>query len=294
MFQTTEPIMRAKRIALLVFLTFLIAAPLAAQPDPPAGGHGMLILGSRGEIYLAHLAMRNVPEHMFQLVLRVDLAASASTRIADRAFVGETADLDTVGANEIYFLDRNHPDNDAEVYTLRPKETFVLTELADGRRASFRGDVVRGHFERAPGSPTLLRDAIFQVDEVVFFQDLRTLNGGEPHPLDAGKWQAFLFGVDGEHWLGHRITLHGAFEQPDNNAFHQVFPVAAATSSQVGFDASARAIPIELDGVDAARLPDGGGRFEATVTGLVDGVPVPLTLEIEPEHYFEELFEVGN
>jgi hypothetical protein len=96
-------------------------------------GHGMLVLGNKNNIYLLHLAMRTAPAHQFQLILKVDLEAGPTTRIGDRSFVGEEISLDSTGANQVYFLDRNHPDNKVSIYTLRPGERFPLIDINGDR-----------------------------------------------------------------------------------------------------------------------------------------------------------------
>ncbi len=292
--QGIAPVMQAGRLVAFSLMFVLINGPLAAQPpDPPPGFHGMLVLGTRGEIYLLHLAMRNVPQHMFQLVVRIELEGSSRTRIGDRDFLGEAADLATVSPDQVYFLDRNHPGNDVAVYTFQPAESFVLTEIPDGRRLTFRGDIVRGHFERDPNAPAILRDVIVSVRDIVFFQDLRALDSNAPHPLAEGKRELLLFGANEEYFLTHRITLHGDVGQPDNNAFHQVFPLTADTSAGLRFEPSSRAVAVEIEGSETALLPTEGGLFPAQLRGLVDDVALPLTLELGPEHYFEELMKAG-
>ena len=274
----------------------MLTAPAAAQlPDPPSGFHGMLVLGTQGNIYLVHLAMRSRPEHRFQLLMEVDFEAAGG--IGDRTFLDEDTGLASASANEIYFRDRNHPDNPVSVYTFRPDEGFVLTEIPQGERLSFRGDIVRGHFERDREPPTLLENAVIVVRKILFFQDFRELDPDAPHPLDEGRLEMLLFGGDGEYFLTHRITLHGDPEAPEerNNAFHQVFPLRSASAERLRFRSLSEAVPLTLDGAEATsvgRLPEAGGRFPARLHGLIEGVSTPLPLEVEvgPEHYLEVLF----
>jgi hypothetical protein len=279
-------------VAVLVAWAILCPPPAGAQPPgPPPGFHGMLVLGTQGKIYLLHLAMRSNPVHRFQLLLEVDFAAAGG--IGDRTFVGDS-DLASVPANEIYLRDRTHLDNSVSVYTLRPRESFVLTEIPRGERLSFRGDIVRGHFERDSEAPTLLENAVIVVRKILFFQDFRALDPAAPHPLDEGRLEMLLFGGDGEYFLTHRITLQGEPKEPGDNAFHQVFPVRAATAERLRFGTLGQAVPLTLEGSEATplgRLPAAGGRFPARLDGLVEGVSTSLPLEIEvgPEHYLEVL-----
>jgi len=276
----------------LLIVALLAAAPAGAElPDPPPGGHGMLVLGTQGKIYLVHLAMRSRAEHRFQLVLEVDFEAAGA--IGDRSFVGDR-DLASVPANEIYFRDRNHPDNPVSVYTLDPLESFALTEIPRGERLSFRGDVVRGHFERDDEPPILLENALIVVRRILFFQDFRELDANASHPLDEGRLEMLLFGSEGEYFLTHRITLHGDPGEPGDNAFHQVFPLSTASAERLRFGSLEQAVPLMIDGseaTDLGRLPVAGGGFPARIEGLIEGVSTSLPLEVEvgAEHYLEIL-----
>jgi hypothetical protein len=263
--------------------------------EMPHGHHGMLVLGTRGKIYMLHLAMRGMGPHRVQLILEADLQAGPHTMIHDREFVGDGASLESTGAAQIYFEDRNHPDNAVPLYTFRPREGFSLSEILDGRRSTFRGDVVRGHFEREAGSaPTLLSDIVVKVEQIVYAQALQSPAPGTPHPLENGKLAYLLFGAHGEYFVDHQITLHGQEDQPGDNAFHQVFQVGERTSGAFNFDGTRQALAIEVDSEQATplgRLPGAGGTFTAQLRGLVEGVDssLPLELTLEPEHYLEVL-----
>lgn len=281
--------------ALLILALLAVAPAGAAQlPAPPPGAHGMLVLGTQGKIYLVHLAMRSRAEHRFQLVLEVDFEAAGA--IGDRTFVGDS-DLASVPANEIYFRDRNHPDNPVSIYTLDPLESFALTEIPRGERLSFRGDIVRGHFERDDEPPILLDNALVVVRKILFFQDFRTLDSDAPHPLHRRKerLEMLLFGSEGEYFLTHQITLHGNLGEPGDNAFHQVFPLSTASAERLRFGSLEQAVPLTIDGseaTDLGRLPGLGGSFPGHLEGLIEGVSTPLPLEVEvgAEHYLEVLF----
>jgi len=257
--------------------------------EMPQGHHGMLVLGTRGKIYMLHLAMRGMGPHQIQLILETDLQAASQTMVHDREFVGDQVSLDSMGAAQVYFEDRNHPDNGVRLYTFRPGEGFSLTEILDGRRSTFRGDVVRGHFEREAGSaPTLLMDVVVKVERIVYAQVLGAPAPGTPHPLEQGKLAYLLFGAHGEYFVDHQITLHGQEGQPGDNAFHQVFQVGESTAG------TRRALSVVIDSAQATsigRLPKAGGTFSAQLKGLVEGLDgsLPLELALEPQHYLEVL-----
>lgn len=253
--------------------------------------HGMLVLGNQNEIYLLHLAMRRMPAHKFQLILKIELEAGPSTLIGDTSFVGDDVDLDNTSANQVYFLDRGHPANDVSLYSFRPGEDFPLMEIIVGDRTSFRGDFVRGHFERRPEPPDILTDVTVRVKEILYAQPLQAPAPDVPHPLETGKLEFLLFGSRDEYFISHKITLHN---QPTDNAFHQVFELQESTAQQLNFDLTRKVALVEIDGTRAAangRLPETGGSFPCSLNELIQDseVPLPLELEVHPEHYLEVL-----
>ena len=173
---------------------------------------------------------------MFQLILEVNLAHSLRTRVGDRTFIGDAVDFNTATPKQIYFLDRNDTKNKTSVYTFEPTEPFVLNEIPKGKRLSFRGNIVRGHFERDAAPPRILEDVIVNVNQIIYFQDLRLFDSKTTHPLEEGKLQFLLFGANDQYFITHKITLHGEKGIPDNNGFHQVFLVEAGSAQHLNFD----------------------------------------------------------
>lgn len=270
------------------------AATPAQLPAPPAGFHGMLVLGTHDAIYFLHLAMRSPSPHQFQLVMKARLRAVEGTAIADRTFVGPDAGLDAMNAEEVYFADRTHADNPVAVYTFQPTTSFVLTEIPAGERTSFVGDVVRGHFERDDDPPAILSGVQVEVEEILYFADLREpLAESSPH--QQGRLEYLLFGGGDEFFLSHRITLHGTQDESDDNAFHQVFKLSPAAAAALRFGAERHAMEVHFssdDGTAMGRLPETGGTFGGVLRGLVTGVDdgLPFGPEVEAEHYLEVLF----
>src|SRR5262245_45038052 len=124
-----------------------------SSSDPP-GGHGMLIVGE-DTVYLSHLPMVMSP-HDYQVIL-------------EATFTKEGSDPEAT-----YVNDRKQ--TAAKVYTL-PPEPFVLPDLVPAqpggqpRRRSFRGDVVRNHFERKQTKPVVLSKGVtIDVVNVVTFR----------------------------------------------------------------------------------------------------------------------------
>jgi hypothetical protein len=180
------------------------------------------------------------------------------------------------------------------LYTFVPAEEFALTEIPQGKRVSIPGHIVRGHFERAPGSPVVLRDIEARINHILYFQDLRQPIAGTSHPLQVGKLGFLLFGANGEYFMSHQVTLHGHQGAPDDNGFHQEFPIKSSTAALLDFHVVRSAVSLEIDAAHATsegRLPQQGGTFAAHVNGLLQGMDTPLALliELDPEHYLEVL-----
>jgi hypothetical protein len=281
-------------VLMIAILTIGHATWAQELPDPPAGMHGMLVLGTKEKIYLQHLAMRTHAAHRFQLIIEVEFVRGPQSAIEDRAFVGQEMNFETASATQIYFHDRNHKNNHTPLYTFVPAQQFALTEIPQGKRVSIQGRVVRGHFERDAGAPVVLRDIEVKINHILCFQDLRQPIAGTPHPLQVGKLGFLLFGANGEYFMSHQVTLHGRQGAPDDNGFHQEFPIKASTAGLLNFDVARSAVSLEIDAVHATsegRLPQQGGTFAARLNGLIQGMDTPLALQIEldPEHYLEVL-----
>ncbi len=270
-------------------------AGAAQLPPPPPGRHGMLVLGTQEDIYFLHLAVRSPSPHQFQLIMKTRLVDGGDTGIGDRTFVDDNDAVEDMTVEEVYFADRNHVDNDVELYTFRPTESFVLTEIPARQRVSFVGDIVRGHFEDLDADPpSILTSVQVDVVEILYFEDLRKPLTGT-HPRDEGRLEFLLFGGGEEFFLDHRITLDGTQNADDDNAFHQVFRLTPGAAARMRFSADRNVVGVQLsteEATAAGRLPTTGGSFGALLLGLVAGseATIPVTLDIGPEHYLEVLF----
>jgi hypothetical protein len=286
-----------KGIGVLVMIVVLAGGASAQNlPEPPAAIHGMLVVGTQGRVYLLHLAMRTHPAHQFQLIMEAEFVRGPATALVDRRFVGDEVELDAVNPGDVYVRDRTHDDNEARHYTFVPADTFVLTEIPQGTRATVRGHLVRGHFELPATDPTpLLRDVEARIVRILYVHDLREDVADVPHPLSQGRLEYLLFGGDGEYFAEHRITLHAGADEGEDNAFHQVFELKPSTAQRLNFDVTRRTVLLDIDAghaTPAGRLPEAGGSFAAHLVGLVQDAdtPLPLDLELEREHYLEVLF----
>jgi hypothetical protein len=171
---------------LLLAAMVALTTPAAAQHDPTAGTHGMVIFGARGEL-LSHLPLYRAP-HDWQMLLRVSLAADGATSVPDPV---ATLAADRAATGEV-------------LYTLEP-EPFAHSELASGERREFRGTLYRGHFER--GGVPIARGVVVRTEAVLHRCPLLA---GQPH---ASAGQHLLIASGGEGFLVHRIDGAPDFDQ---------------------------------------------------------------------------------
>jgi hypothetical protein len=152
--------------------------------DRPAV-HGMLLFGER-RVYLSHLPLFHAP-HDYQLILAADLEGGA----------------DPLGPRSRYLDDRRR--TQTAVYTFVP-ERFRLPDLAFQRKAGafrFRGEVVRGHFER--GGTEIDRDV--RVTPRVIFAEKLAPEG----KVSSDSW--LLFGTRDEAYVAHLVAGPPDFDQ---------------------------------------------------------------------------------
>lgn len=154
--------------------------------DAPAM-HGMIVVGE-DTVFLSHLPMFG-PPHNYQVILEV-------------TFTGEQGDPQAE-----YVQDRR--ESGERVYTLFP-ELFSLPALASSapehpQIESFRGTVVRGHFEK--GGEAILKDVVVNVIQVIHFRKF------DPEAEELPVLEYFLFGKGQELYLAHLITRPPDFDQ---------------------------------------------------------------------------------
>lgn len=157
-----------KLIALIAF-----ALPLLSVADSPSV-HGMLIFG-RAHYYVSHLPMYHRP-HDYQAVLEVELPPAAQ-----RVFVQDQL---------------THTSQ--TVYTLVPESSDLPKKVQE--LGSFKGTLVRGHFER--GGTPILEDIDVKFKKVIRFNKLDAKTPPPAHP------QYLVFGEGTEFFAAHLI--HGA------------------------------------------------------------------------------------
>jgi hypothetical protein len=223
------------------------------------GVHNMMVVGQQA-IFLSHLPMFD-GEHRFQVILEASLAKSGKS------------------VSKVYVDDRRgHAD--VKMYTLAPRDMFVLSRLfvADPPpRRAFRGTVFRGHLERGGAQLERLTDVEVTVRRVVYAGEIGPTSGiTKSDTLDY-----ILFGKGSELFLAHRIT-----QPPD---FDQLIGVKVSghtfTSQELG-----RGVSVKI--LDRENTPDRRLRAKDKVAaqGHVTGAHMflPLTVEVAAEFYFEE------
>jgi len=165
------------------------AAPTRYGQERP-GSHGMAVVGER-TIFLSHLPMFG-GAHDAQVLLRATFASADGSASPHEGYVRDR---------------RAHPDE--PLYTLEPKERFILSDLASTdpqrRRTSFKAEIFRGHFER--GGASILRDVVVRVEEVLYFQTF------DPRAKPPSQLEYLLFGDGPELFLAHRISRPPDFDQ---------------------------------------------------------------------------------
>lgn len=164
----------------------------------PAGTHGMVLFGEEAA-YLSHLPMFMSPHHC-QALFEVTLTAVGSDPMA------------------LYLRDRKAHGTQFKMYSFRPKDRFVLTDLDSPdaehpRLNSFEGSIFRGHFE--PGHAheqqgslvNGLDHVVAHVTNVVLFRKL------DPHAEALPLLEYVIFGKGQELFLAHVITRPPDFDQ---------------------------------------------------------------------------------
>lgn len=225
------------------------------------GVHGMLVLGGqrtetalRSPVYVSHLPMFSSP-HNFQVILRVG---------------GEAAG--TYGDFVAHFgLD--------PIFTFQP-EPFSIDELdpsAPGgpARASFRGTLFRGHFER--GGSKIASDVPFEVEQVIHFRRFRSGAGHHKGPL-----RYLCFGQRDAAHLAHLV------EGPPPD-FDQVLQVETeglddVTDDQLR-DGVVITVPDRSDEIDARLQPSEA--VSTKLEGESAGGSASIELVVASEYYFE-------
>ena len=251
-------------------------------PTVTFGGHGMLIVGEE-TVYLSHLPMfmfdpKRHP-HNFQVILEATFTKEGSDPQAD------------------YVNDRKtHSEN---VYTLDPMP-FPITDLVStdpGRPplTSFRGRIVRGHFERG-GTPILppipMQTRVGDIDEadLVVVNVKRVVLFRQFEPLEY-----FLFGKGQELFLAHVITKPPDFDQVISVKVigHAFTDAELGQTVRVSFPGRANGIWVDAG---EKRWADQRIREGERVTGQFQVVREdgPQTLELQVEAGVEFYFETGD
>lgn len=165
-----------------------MSSPIADTPDQ----HGFVMAGEQ-TLFLHHLAMFYMTNHMYQMILRVSIPASAmQTYVADR---------------------QQHPDTP---YILGNLQTDLMTlpDIANGTVESFAADIFRGLPEDPNKDTPLIHNVPTTIEQIVHYRHFDA-NLGYPELLSY-----LLFGAGDEAHLVHYLA-----QQPD---FDHMLDLAAA------------------------------------------------------------------
>ncbi|GLQ90615.1 hypothetical protein [Dyella flagellata] len=119
--------------------------PLADTPDQ----HGFVMIGTE-TLFLHHLAMFNMENHRYQLLMQVSLPAYAK-----RAYVADKA-----------------AQPPGTTYILGNLQTDLMTipQIANGQRVAFSADIFRGLPNDPNTDPPLIHNVPVQIERIVIFR----------------------------------------------------------------------------------------------------------------------------
>ncbi|MCC6588498.1 MAG: hypothetical protein IT168_17520 [Bryobacterales bacterium] len=228
----------------------------SAPSHEQAGTHNMFVIGSKA-VYLSHLPMFH-GEHAAQVILEVNLQQS------DKSL------------NATYFEDRSRH-QDTKIYTLQPREEFVLSELftpsvsAPARKTFAAEALFRGHLER-PGNAAIAKAFSVSVSRVVHAHRL-------PAAQRPGQLTYILFGTPEDSFAAHFIT-----QPPDFDQLLGVKLIPPASDQEL---AHGLTITIGNRSNSAATRIKAGERLAGRLQSEA-GTARDVELVAETEFYFEE------
>jgi hypothetical protein len=265
-----RPLVMAARAAAMAVMAGLLIVSSGEPADechprakrdqhPDCGVHNMMVVGQQA-IYLSHLPMFD-SEHRFQVILEATLAKGGQS------------------VSKVYVDDRRgHPD--VRMYTLKPRDVFVLPRLFGTNpppRRSFRGTLFRGHLERDGVQLDRLTGVEVTIKRVIYAQEI----GATTQITRSDTLDYILFGAGAELFLAHRIA-----QPPD---FDQIVGVKVSGHAFTSEELT-RGVSIKIP--DRGNTPDRRLRAKDKVAaqGHVTGAHMflPLTVEVTAEFYLEE------
>lgn len=260
----------SKRIVATLAVTLALgpvwsrSAVAQQHPADPEATHNMLLIGEK-TAYLSHLPMFQDPKdpeimpHRYQAIFEVTFDQQDKY----------AKDHQVAGAPKFY--------------TLGPKETFVLSDLAptgpDAQPRSFKAKVLRGHLEKPSpnGKGAILRDVQVRVTRVVHFREF------DPKATRPARLEYLLFGKGGELFLAHLIVA-----PPD---FDQVLSVKV-TGHELTDEELAKGVVVAFAGT--ANTPAGRLKAKQQASGELTSGGTPSTAKVQVEVNGELFFEEGE
>jgi hypothetical protein len=243
-------------------------AAQAAEDSPNT--HNMLIAGQES-VFVSHLPM-------FDRLDKTKTEFASPHRYQILADVSFTNGGKPV--TELYLKDRRaHPD--VRIYTLGPREEFVLTRLAPvdsskPRISSFTATVFRGHLEQGGKPVSGLDTVVVTVNRIVHARKF------DPRGTKPSQLEYVLFGTPGDLMLAHAI-----FQPPD---FDQVVTMTAsgAPLSAKDLTGDMRVVFPDRKNAAADRVRESQKLKGMLRRATESGAGTPVDLQVTRQLYFEE------
>ncbi|MGH2852814.1 MAG: hypothetical protein ACRDLF_01290 [Solirubrobacteraceae bacterium] len=155
--------------------------PIANTPDQ----HGFVMAGLQ-TVFLDHLAMFAMQNHMYQAILEVSLPPYAmSAYVADRR----------ANPGQVYILGNSQSD------------LFTMPQVQTRQVAAFAADVFRGVPQEPNTDTPLIHNVTVTIDRVVYFRHFDYTDAYPPYLAYV------LYGAGTEAHLSHRMTKEPDFQQ---------------------------------------------------------------------------------
>jgi len=253
-----------------------VHASPAAPPEDAPNQHNMLVVGEQ-TVFLSHLPMFHSGRPSDPAVNRAGTEFLSPHRfqvILEARFTSQGKDV-----SGVYASDRQAHAT-TKIYTLEPKELFVLTRAFTPETAprvrSFPAIVFRGHLEQG-GEPIADLDPTVEITRVVHGRKF------DPKGTKPAQLEYLLFGKGPELFLAHAI-----FGPPD---FDQVLSITISgrTLTDADLTRDLRVVFPDRKNVVAERIREGqelsGILRTPGSTGTAD---TPITVKPITQFYFEE------
>jgi hypothetical protein len=172
-----------KRLGAAVTTTASAPADPTSPVDTP-GHHGFFMMGT-GTLFLSHMPMFTMENHMYQVILRASFAPEAMA-----AYVAAKKTSPTTVFNLINVED----------------DAFTLPDVQNGTKTSFTATIYNGYSSDGNAGPVLLDNVPTTIDRIVHF---RHFDASFSHPT---VLTYILFGAGDEAFISHYISVDPDFQ----------------------------------------------------------------------------------